>query len=562
MAESYLVLFDADHIKEYVFATGRLKEIRGASERVRSITNSDPVKLRSGLTDWSSATGEGLIYAGGGAGALLFKDQDRARSFCDDLERGYRHATRGATLTAVMVEVTGDAWHAQAQAAYELSRRKAERRHAETIPGGGALRFCASDRRSPASVRAPEPDQTAGMLVSESTALKRQSSYRYRQSLKTSEFWQAFQRYLSAGERREWDAATASSEDWSDAISVNQDLSHIGAQAIPRGYVALVYADGDRIGSTLKQIVKQHGFDGYQKLSAALTKAANQATAWALAAAYQGGPQPPDSSSLPDHPQRARRAWDPRPRFDPQTGRWRRFLPFEVITIGGDDIILICTAEQGLQVAIELSRKFGEVVNQELRDQGLLPAEEQEQKLVSASVGVVIAHDSMPIVQLQRRGADLLKSAKRRAAPGAGGIDFHVVTTPSLDRISTVRAQQYAAGPRVGGEKRQTELTSRPYSLATADTLLRHARRLARVLPNSKRADLYAACRDDRILATLSVLAAHARLRHDARLALIEALRDLDSIAYYPFGPPDGDGVFHTALPDLLEVMEYCGEAT
>ncbi len=39
-----LVRFDADKIKDYVFATGRLKEIRGASEQVRQLTDPDPIK--------------------------------------------------------------------------------------------------------------------------------------------------------------------------------------------------------------------------------------------------------------------------------------------------------------------------------------------------------------------------------------------------------------------------------------------------------------------------------------------------------------------------------------
>ena len=39
--QPYLVLFDADRIKDFVFATGRLKEIRGGSQIVRDATDAE-----------------------------------------------------------------------------------------------------------------------------------------------------------------------------------------------------------------------------------------------------------------------------------------------------------------------------------------------------------------------------------------------------------------------------------------------------------------------------------------------------------------------------------------
>lgn len=562
MAEQYLVLFDADKIKDYVFATGRLKEIRGASDQVRHLTDPQPIKDQykqwfhgKKLADWHAdmaGDADGLIYAGGGAGALLFADEHRASEFCMRLEQTFRQETRSATLSAVAVPVVYETGiernqaeaAAQDRAARALARRKASRPWAEAIPSGGMIRFCASDRLRPASVVAPiQPDDPGDfLLVSEATAVKRRQSReaRERATFLTNPFWQAFEPYLPAADRA----------DWRSAVRGSQDLGSIGAQSRPRGYVALVYLDGDRIGALQRAVVSQYGFTGYALLSRALDYAAHTATATALALAYRS--RPPVEQRTDDRKRR------------------QRFLPFEIITIGGDDVILICTAEYGLAVACALSQEFSTHVKAYLQQQPdplVLP------QPVSASVGVVIAHDSMPIVQLERRGRDLLKQAKTVAQEGEGGVDFHIVSTAGLDAIKIIRKQDYQPDS-------ETNLTRRPYRRTDAEQLLHAARHLRGFcaadgtprsyhtdlrgtllkLSGSKRADLYRACQNHRLQATFEVLTIHTRLPPREREALLQALTRLHSVRWYPFGAPDDDGVYTTVLLDLLEVMEFVAE--
>ncbi len=523
MTTRYLVLFDADRIKDYVFATGRLKEIRGASEVVRQQTKAETVCTLAGFGPWSSGRNEGLIYAGGGAGALLFANAAAATTFCQQLEENYRHATGGATLSTVLepVDGTGIAAEvlAQSRAARALARRKASRPSAETIPGGALIRFCASDRLHPANGWGRDPDNPAGLLLSAVAAQKRAASSAYLNQMRRSPFWDAFRAQITS---REGGAATLA--DWNAASYPGQDLGGIGRQAQPRGYVALVYADGDGIGKLLHAAIARAGFTGYQRFSHALEVAATQATAYALARAY--GSRPPALV------------------FDPETEQSVRALPFEVITIGGDDVILLCTAEQGLQVAHDLSERFGSLVAEQLADPTIT---------VSASVGVVIAHASMPIIQLEQRGGDLLKSAKRVSGNGVGGVDFHIVTTPALDTITAVRDREYAS------EATQTQFVQRPYRRDTFAALLTAARSL-QAIPPSKRADLYHACRGSRLQAMLGTLTIHARLTATQREVLLEALERLDSLANYPFGAKNERDQSATALIDLLEATEFLSE--
>jgi Cas10/Cmr2, second palm domain len=537
MTTSYLVLFDADRIHEYVFATGRLKEIRGASEQVRRLTEPEPIREMSGLDDWQAAAGEGLIYAGGAAGALQFRDEQQAHTFCQKLERAYRHATRGiASITAVVeqVEEAQDDMPAAAQAAAQtraaraLARRKASRPQSLPPAAGGVLRFCSSDRLVPASVLAPDPDDANARFFSEATARKRLLSFQYRKRLPTEPFWEVFEATLQTLPDYDSERLTV----WRQACQADQDLGSIGALAEARGYVAMIHIDGDGIGQVIRKVVQTYGFEGFYRFSKALRNAAMKATGQALAYAYCDHP-------LPKVP-------------DADTGELTRCLPFEVITIGGDDVVLICTGERGLTVAVDLAHRFGDLVREAFKDfdsGGLL-----EQTPPSASAGVVIAHASLPIVVLARRAEELLKSAKDRDRPaGVGALDFQIVTTPSLDAIHDLRKQEYTAGADVA-------LTRRPYTLAEAGKLLDHAIKLTPQLPNSKRADLYHACQGDRILATLNVLAVHMRLGQNARLGLLKALNDLGGIACYPFADRDERGTYRTALLDLLEAIEFIPE--
>lgn len=506
--DRYLVLFDADRIKDYVFATGRLKEIRGASEMVRQLTDT-PLRVIERI-NWRPTRTPSVIYAGGGAGALCFDRQDDAEAFCLHFERYYKRVSGSGSVSAIYVPIEGAdlaaEQRAQSRAAHKLASRKAARPRAEQIAGGGYLRFCDSDRLYPASVDQRDPDSREPALFSRASAAKRQLSRQYTQQIAQQPFWQIFQ---------ELQPDDAARQRWSAAIRETQDLEAIGAQSQVAGYIAFLHADGDGIGSLIRSVVETHGLAGYGQLSAALNEAATRATAMALAAAYP----PPAADS-------------------------NRALPFEVITIGGDDVMLVCTAERGLEIAEALSSGF---------QRELAPIVERllgtDYPRPSASVGVVIAHDSHPIINLQTRASELLKHAKR--VHGGDGIDFHIVSTPGLEPIKTIRQIQYYDRP---GEAVRT---MRPYQRTLFKTFLEQAR-LIHTLPGSKRAQLYdAAVRaPDSMSVTFDVLRVQARMRTSDRTNLLLALQRLGVGVRYPFAEADAAGLLLPLL-DLIEAAEF-----
>ncbi len=523
MSEPYLVLFDANKIKDYVFATGRLKEIRGASEQVRQLTDPDAIKrmfekwFGRELGDWHPGCTEALIYAGGGAGALLVANKADAHTFCTCLEREYRRKTRSGSLSAVCVPVQDDAEAiAQEHAARTLAHRKASRCQAESIPGGGYIRFCDSDRCYPASDKTdPREGDRRESLLSAASKNKRKYSHHYRKSLTETPVWHAF--CTLVGNR-------AGIVRWKYAISIKQDMNTIGEQSHPTGYIAFIHADGDGMGNLIERVVKEHGFEGYHSLSKGLSDAAVQATAMALYEAYPSK----------DFPKRGRK------------------LPFEVITVGGDDVLLICTADKALDVACRLSEVFTDEINHVLHEQFGI-----DESGASASVGVVIAHAAHPIVNLALRAAELLKSAKRGRSKSAikteGWIDFHIVSTPGLEEMRDIRNKHYA-------KPNGLSLTNRPYACSAMRKLLEHASTL-RQLPGSKRSQFYYACFNahDRVSATLTVLQTQIRMRGYEQEVFRDALFDLGVATSYPF-LKDASNEYTTPLLDLIELAEFVGD--
>lgn len=503
MSKQYLVRFDADKIKEYVFATGRLKEIRGASALVRELTDAPLDRLKLDGRAPTSGRNPRLLFAGGASGALLFDDEGDADTFCRQIERLYRRATGGATLSAIVQEYEAGNPQAENQAREaaerKLANRKASRPIAESLPGGGPIRFCASDRRYPASRLLQLPGDPA-QPFSVGTVAKHKASRGSRRSYfaEESEFWQALKPLVN-------DKAAL----WQEAgkRSAFKDIDAIGTQSTPPGYIAFVYADGDGIGAKIRQVAQAGGLDGYASYSRSLSKAAANSAALAIHTSYPHLPQSGD-------------------------------LPFELITIGGDDVMLICTAEQGLHLAVKLSEQFQAAMKELAKDH---PA--------TASVGVVIAHTSHPIVNLRERAGELLKSAKQQEQ---GGIDFHIVSTPSLGPLEHVRREDYVHG--------LLRYTDRPYDRQRMMVLLKHASKF-RTLPGSKRMQLYEACMDakDRVSATLNVLQVHSRMAPNERKLVMAALYDLGVTTLYPFiQRRDRAGQYYaTPLIDLIEAAEF-----
>ena len=95
-----LVAFDTDHIKQYVFGTDKLKEIRGASSLLDYLNRIVMVELAENCDAKT-------IYAHGGSGLFLI-DTSNVSAFKEQVQRAYLEYTGGgASVTAVDIPLPG-----------------------------------------------------------------------------------------------------------------------------------------------------------------------------------------------------------------------------------------------------------------------------------------------------------------------------------------------------------------------------------------------------------------------------------------------------------------------
>lgn len=246
------------------------------------------------------------------------------------------------------------------------------------------------------------------------------------------------------------------------SISEAFSLRELGNVSNPRGFVGYIYADGNNMGSYIRKHVLTP--QKYQEFSDKVL----YATQKSVYAALQKHLPPRQLKNLTD-PDNIKR-----------NGQW--IYPFEIVTIGGDDVMLIVPADKVLDVA----KTIGEEFEARLFDNFPLhisydPKEvhrykkekspqHQTQCELSMSAGVLIASENTPIYYAEKLTNQLLKSSKKRAKDlkrdynyYGGTVDFLVLKAVTMiaSNISDFREQ----GLTKGLIKNNLKLYAAPYTL-------------------------------------------------------------------------------------------------
>lgn len=512
--QQHLVLFDADRIKEYVFATGRLKEIRGASQLVRCGTDSETLQRQLKLRP------EQIIFAEGGSGLLEAESKEAAADLCRRLAANYREITKGATLTAVATPYNETDFAAAIQhAARQLQLAKEMHQECWQSSHTPFTELCASCGAYPAISLYPVTTATTERLCRRCHAKRHCSdSLRTRSQnpgddifLDETAWGGQFLAELSSEEFPRWENAR-----------LPENLSKLAELAHPNNYLAFLYADGNGLGQLVQQ---QKSKAGYQALSRRISTALRQALWYALKTHF------------------------PRPR-----GHEQQQVPFEVIALGGDDLILVTVADQALSLAVTLGRLFEQFSRSApTADDGL-----------TLSLGVVIAHPGQPILNLEQQARKLLRSAKREY-PGQAAIDFHIVSTPILNDLDQIRAAAYTMRPNAGT---QIHLTRRPFTLCEMEQLLDHVWACKEggeqeAIPRNKLHTLYQALFAGEEAAEQEAFFLRSRL-NPAQQRKVDAFFAAFGIQMHtkavnaprlPWGRKNGD--LFTPFGDLVEIYEF-----
>ncbi|MGD1804651.1 type III-B CRISPR-associated protein Cas10/Cmr2 [Dapis sp. BLCC M126] len=176
---------------------------------------------------------------------------------------------------------------------------------------------------------------------------------------------------------------------------------------IYNGFIAYIYADGNNMGGYIQKIKTP---EEYQKFSKDIFEATERSVYFALAEHL--------------HPHQLKNLTDP----DNENRNDGWIHPFEILTIGGDDVMLIVPANKALEIAKTIGERFEEILAKkkgyepekstydpaEIHRYAKEPPNENKSSL-SMSTGVLITAEDTPVYYAQNLTEQLLKSAKKRA---------------------------------------------------------------------------------------------------------------------------------------------------
>ena len=408
----FLVAFDTDRIKEYVFATDKLREVRGASRLLTILNEGAPdAKAEQSLTEkeiQQVSPDYQRVFFGGGSGAVLVPSQDEALKVVQAVESLYQRKTFNGSITGVCLPLarapeTEGFGASMALARLKLREKKDENAH-RLLPGiRPYTQPCAACERHPAVTVSPI-DQAP---LCQSCTAKREAFKEYRDK---------------------------SAQDAPD------DLEALGEVARPPGYIGFIYADGNSTGEWTERLssVKQYK-DFAEGLNALVQSAVRDA--------------------LEKYPHRRQKDQEVR--------------PYETLLVGGDDLMLVTAGDVAFSVALEIANTYEAGSVKVLQSAGL-PSERPltlATGLVLAHASFPMAAFNRLARQLCRRAKQRCAEVDYRE----GALDFMVVTAAgssdlkiARDDVLTQHSFAFSHGPR------EVRLTQRPYTLTEARKLLEH----------------------------------------------------------------------------------------
>ncbi|NMF66460.1 type III-B CRISPR-associated protein Cas10/Cmr2 [Brasilonema octagenarum UFV-E1] len=259
-----------------------------------------------------------------------------------------------------------------------------------------------------------------------------------------------------------------------DNIEIPQSLSHIANAS--KGFVAYIYADGNNMGGYIQKILTAQK---YQEFSQDVELATQYAVYQALAEKLN----PHELRNLNDE--------------ESTLENGELVHPFEIITIGGDDIILIVPANKALEIAQFIGERFDKILLKEVplvenptaeeKIKGCYKIKTPEQPIdlkkchrykpteatpsqcqLSTSIGVLITAYNTPIYYAKDLTEQLLKSAKERAKKlkeagyYGGTVDF--LTLKSVTMISS-NIKEFREQALTKNLRSKLKLYAAPYTL-------------------------------------------------------------------------------------------------
>lgn len=506
-----LLCADTDRVKSYVFESAKLPEVRGGSIILDEL-NTELLKKEIFHSEDSILPEECLIYSSGG-GAMVIVPAFLAENIRKKIERMYLYHTRVATITAVAKPfhlyeyrfgLNADTfdfdeferiWNAAQpkrimaqyyglededtdieklqkafektkgfgelvrQMTYELQRAKRQKPFSPYIEAGKFLRVCDSCESRAAMY---DEDTPEGETVYLCDICKQKRDKGREEKAKIVNENLIMPKYAEAYFK---------DLDPPIAVAPPMDLREIGRDSSSEAFIGMIYADGNNVGGTLERLRTP---DEYQEFSTQMDMATREAVFETITERQiklieisEEDEKKERFSKSKDRIQVVYRKDNGTLATRSATGADRDLdlyvYNFELISAGGDDLVLFVPADMALWVACDICDRF----SKKMSCYG-----------ISMSAGVIIASDHYPVYYLFNLASQLLKNAKRRFTDSPeGAIDFMVLSSQNTlsSQIKSYREEFLEKRVLIDRDKTIKEklyLTSRPYCLSDIKKLL------------------------------------------------------------------------------------------
>lgn len=438
--EKYLLVVDFPSIKNFVFGTDKLVEIRGGSSLLDHLNRE---KLPIILSQELGKDNIECVYVGGGAGQFIINASiakikfalQKFQALCSNYTGG------GLKVNYATQPLQNDYIQAKNKVYKKLRINKEELGQVEASLHFPVTFHTGFIRECDSCSGYAEKQVTHGsetLFLCSTCAAKTRFGQDKRMVL-----WEELAACLAM---QGYDQKTI-------LEAMPQSFEEVGqACQSKQNYTALIYADGNSMGSLVKKIPTQEDFNFFStQVDQAIRAACHQALA---------------KFCLPASPDQL------------------KLIPALILMLGGDDLMLYLAADKALPVALETARLFEQETKIRFSARPFFKEYLQGQGL-TLSIGITFGKHHTPFSILLTQAEELLKSAKLSGAKQAKDltnnhytpsfIDFHFSTQFNQISVAQTRKEQLS----IENEQESLYLTNKPCSLAHTQILLDQANKLA-----------------------------------------------------------------------------------
>ena len=506
MGKKVLVSFDTDRIKDYVFATGKLKEIRGGSAILDELNRLDMVEKGREFDAEK-------IFANGGSGMFTVPESS-TEALIHAVEKEYRLRTQTGSITSATMELPDDFTNQDDVQpylqilAYRLRLKKDENALHQPILTHPFLRTCDSCGEQFAS-----QSVTGLELLCGSCKKKRDKNNEIQRDIKGVISAQA-----EDIQHKLWHRLLGNLAREGYPIKDHlEDFNNLGDMSEPKNYMGLIYADGDNMGKVLES---WKNLDEVKNFSKVVDNAIYQAVHEAILEHLK----PEDSDT---------------------------YFPFDILMLGGDDLVMVTTAHKVVEVSMKITERFSELTEENLG------------KRLTLSAGVAIAHANFPFSSLLTLAEQALKFSKKEAvkrkqskqeATTEGLINFIVVNNSnSLDFDAYYN-------DTLSDEDSNLYRTLRPYNIKDLQYIIKIIRCLkAKDFPRGKLSGLRNSIFQSRNQSILEGLRFFSRIKDEKHQQIFRNfLTDFatnSSLPCFPWFKENED--YYSPFLDLIELYDF-----